>query len=87
MKLGRRIVKICFSEAEEGNEENSKIVENFVKEFGLEIKIEKGSSKVMLEALENTKSSYHSKSSMLYTSAPLASKSRFNFLSSVTTGA
>jgi len=49
----RRVVKICYSEADEKDREYSKTVENFAKEFGLEIKIEKGSSKIVLEALEN----------------------------------
>jgi signal recognition particle subunit SEC65 len=48
----RRVVKICYSEADEKDREYSKTVENFAKEFGLEIKIEKGSSKIVLEALE-----------------------------------
>ena len=48
----RRVVKICYSEADKGDEEYSKTIENFAKEFGLEIKIERGSSKIVLEALE-----------------------------------
>lgn len=48
----RRVVKICYSEADERDEEYSETVENFAKDFGLEIKIEKGSSKIMLDALE-----------------------------------
>lgn len=48
----RRVVKICYSESDEKDEEYSKIVADFAKEFGLEIKIERGSSKIMLETLE-----------------------------------
>ena len=48
----RRVVKICYSKADEKDREYSKTVENFAKEFGLEIKIERGSSKIMFEALE-----------------------------------
>nr|QNO51972.1 hypothetical protein ACBLIHAL_00031 [Methanosarcinales archaeon ANME-1 ERB6] len=57
----RRVVKICHSEADEGDREYSKTVENFAKEFGLEILIEHGSSKIMLEALEKTKFIFQSK--------------------------
>lgn len=48
----RRVVKICYSDRDEKDEEYSKTVENFAKEFGLEIKIEMRKSKIMLEALE-----------------------------------
>ncbi len=51
----RRVVKICHSEADERDEKYTETVENFAKEFGLEIQIEHGSSKIMLEALEKTK--------------------------------
>ncbi len=48
----RRVVKICYSEADEKDSEYSKTVEKFAKEFGLEIKMEKGTSKIILEALK-----------------------------------
>ena len=51
----QRVVKICYSEADGKDKEYSKTVENFAKAFGLEIQIEHGSSKIMLEALEKTK--------------------------------
>ncbi|MCW3133464.1 MAG: DUF1638 domain-containing protein [Methanophagales archaeon] len=51
----RRVVKICYSEADEKEREYSKTVENFAKEFELEIKSVRGSSKIMLEALEKGK--------------------------------
>jgi len=57
----QRVVKICYSEADEGDEKYSKTVENFAKEFGLEIQIEHGSSKIMLDALEKMKFIFSSK--------------------------
>jgi len=57
----QRVVKICHSEADEGDREYSKTVENFAKAFGLEIQIEHGSSKIMLEALEKLKFIFQSK--------------------------
>ncbi len=48
----RRVVKICYSEADEDDREYSKTVENFAKAFKLEIKSLKGSSKTMLDAFE-----------------------------------
>ena len=48
----RRVVKICHSEADDKDREYSKTVENFAKEFGLEIKIERVSSNIMLETLK-----------------------------------
>ncbi|MBC8520563.1 MAG: DUF1638 domain-containing protein [Methanomicrobia archaeon] len=47
----RRVVKICYSEADVKDREYSKTVDNFAKRFNLEIKSLKGSSKIMLEAL------------------------------------
>jgi len=52
----KRVIKICYSEADEKDEEYSKTIENFAKKFGLVIKIERGSSKIMLEALEKGRS-------------------------------
>ncbi len=57
----QRVVKICHSEADEGDREYSKTVENFARAFGLEILIEHGSSKIMLEALEKAKFIFQSK--------------------------
>lgn len=57
----QKVVKICYSEADVGDREYSKTVENFAKEFGLEIQIEHGSSKIMLEALKKTKFIFSSK--------------------------
>ncbi len=57
----RKVVKICYSEADEGDREYSKTVENFAKEFSLEIRIEHGSSKIMIEALEKTEFIFSSK--------------------------
>jgi len=57
----QRVVKICHSEADEGDREYSKTVETFAKEFGLEILIEHGSSKIMLEALEKSNFIFSSK--------------------------
>ena len=48
----RRVVKIGYSEADEDDREYSETVENFAKEFNLEIKSLKGSSKIMLDAFE-----------------------------------
>jgi len=48
----RRVVKICYCEADNKGREYSKTVEKFANEFGLKIKIERGSSNIMLEALE-----------------------------------
>jgi len=48
----QRVVKICHSEADDKDREYSKTVEKFAKEFGLEIKIERGSSNIMLETLK-----------------------------------
>jgi len=48
----RRVVKVCYSEADEKDKEYSKTVENFAKVFGLEIKTERGSSKLILDALQ-----------------------------------
>ncbi|NQE44929.1 hypothetical protein C5S31_02740, partial [ANME-1 cluster archaeon GoMg2] len=47
----KRVVKICYSEADENDVEFTKTVETFAKKFGLEIKPAKGSSKAMLKAL------------------------------------
>jgi hypothetical protein len=47
----RRVVKICYSEADEEDREYSETVEKFAKTFGLDITIETGSSKRMLDAL------------------------------------
>ncbi len=55
----RRVVKICYSEADEDDREYSETVENFAKEFNLKIKSLKGSAKIMLEAL--TKAQPHRK--------------------------
>ncbi|NQE05043.1 hypothetical protein C5S32_04160 [ANME-1 cluster archaeon GoMg1] len=57
----QRVVKICHSEADEKDREYSKTVEKFAKKFGLEIQIEHGSSKIMLEALEKAKFIFSSK--------------------------
>ena len=57
----QRVVKICYSKADGKDKEYSKTVENFAKAFGLEIQIEHGSSKIMLEALEKTKFIFSSK--------------------------
>lgn len=57
----RRVVKICHSEADERDEKYAETVKNFARAFGLEIQIEHGSSKIMLEALEKAKFVYSSK--------------------------
>ncbi|MBA7529620.1 hypothetical protein ES705_21818 [subsurface metagenome] len=54
----RRVVKICYSEADENDEEYSKTVDNFAKRFNLEMKSLKGSSKIMLEALTKSQPPY-----------------------------
>ncbi len=55
----RRVVKICYSEADEDDREYSETVDNFAKEFNLDIKPLKGSAKIMLDAL--TKAQPHHK--------------------------
>ncbi len=55
----RRVVKVCYSEADEEDKEYSKTVENFAKVFGLEIKTERGSSKLTLGALQRGFDSVH----------------------------
>ena len=55
----RRAVKVCYSEADEKDKEYSKTVENFAKVFGLEIKTERGSSKLILDALQRGFDSVH----------------------------
>ncbi len=55
----RRVVKVCYSEADEEDKEYSKTVENFAKVFGLEIKTERGSSKLTLDALQRGFDSVH----------------------------
>lgn len=47
----KRVVKICYSEADEKDVAFAKTVANFARKFGLEIKQVQGSSKVMLNAL------------------------------------
>ncbi|RCV64479.1 Protein of unknown function (DUF1638) [Methanophagales archaeon] len=47
-----RVVKICYSEADEGDIEYRKTVDKFASTFGLEIKNVWGSSKLILEALD-----------------------------------
>jgi hypothetical protein len=53
----QRVVKICYSEADEQDDEYSETIEQFAKNFGLEIKVEKRSLRVMNNILE-TCSSY-----------------------------
>jgi hypothetical protein len=48
----QRVVKICYSEADEGDIEYRKTVDKFATKFGLEIKNVMGSSKLVLEALD-----------------------------------
>ena len=48
----QRVVKICYSEADEDDIEYRKTVDKFASKFGLEIKNVMGSSKLVLEALE-----------------------------------
>lgn len=48
----RRVVKICYSEADENDQEYSKTVDNFAKKFNLNITPLKGSSQIMLDAFE-----------------------------------
>ncbi len=48
----RRVVKICYSDADEKDREYSKTVEKFAKKFGLEVKVERGSARIMLAAFE-----------------------------------
>jgi len=55
----RRVVKVCYSEADEKDKEYSKTVENFAKVFGLEIKTERGTSKLILDALQRGFDSVH----------------------------
>lgn len=55
----RRVVKVCYSEADEKDKEYSKTVENFAKVFGLEIKTERGSSELILDALQRGFDSVH----------------------------
>ncbi len=50
-----RVVKICYSEADETNVEFAKTVKKFAREFNLEIKQVKGSSKRMLDALASAR--------------------------------
>ncbi len=48
----QRVVKICYSEADEDDIEYRKTVDKFASTFRLEIKNVRGSSKLVLEALE-----------------------------------
>jgi len=48
----QRVVKICYSEADESDIEYRKTVDKFATKFGLEIKNVMGSSKLVLEALD-----------------------------------
>jgi hypothetical protein len=48
----QRVVKICYSEADEEDIEYRKTVDKFASKFRLEIKNVRGSSKLLLEALE-----------------------------------
>ncbi|MEA2053445.1 MAG: DUF1638 domain-containing protein [Euryarchaeota archaeon] len=48
----QRVVKICYSEADEDDLEYRKTVDKFASKFGLEIKNVRGSSRLVLEALE-----------------------------------
>jgi hypothetical protein len=48
----QRVVKICYSEADEEDIEYRKTVDKFASKFRLEIKNVRGSSKLVLEALE-----------------------------------
>jgi ABC-type uncharacterized transport system substrate-binding protein len=48
----KRVIKIYYSEEDKNGREFSKIVENFAKKFNLKIECVKGSSKVMLDALQ-----------------------------------
>nr|QNO55561.1 hypothetical protein BJEEAEJC_00003 [Methanosarcinales archaeon ANME-1 ERB7] len=48
----QRVVKICYSEADEDDIEYRKTVDKFASTFGLEIKNVRGSSRLVLEALE-----------------------------------
>jgi hypothetical protein len=51
----KRVVKICYSEADETDVEYAKTVKKFAREFNLEIKQVKGSSKCMLDALASAR--------------------------------
>lgn len=48
----QRVVKICYSEADESDIEYRKTVDKFASKFGLEIKNVRASSRLVLEALE-----------------------------------
>jgi len=51
-----RVVKIWYSEADKNDEEYKRTVENFARTFNLEIKLVKGSAKIMCETLDAVKS-------------------------------
>jgi hypothetical protein len=57
----KRVIKVCYSDADEKDPEYSKIVADFAKKFGLEIKTERGSSKLVLDALQRGFDSVHNK--------------------------
>lgn len=48
----KRVVKICYSEADDKDVEYRETIENFARKFGLKIKTETGSSEIMLDALQ-----------------------------------
>jgi len=50
-----RVVKIWYSEADKNNEEYKRTVENFARTFNLEIKLVKGSAKIMCKTLDAVK--------------------------------
>jgi hypothetical protein len=47
-----RVVKILYSEADEKDKEYAETVENFARKFNLEIKLVKGSSKIMCDTVK-----------------------------------
>ncbi len=47
----KRVIKVCYSDADESDEEFNRVVRNFASEFGLVIESVRGSSRAVLDAL------------------------------------
>ena len=55
----KRVIKVCYSEADERDEEFERVVRNFAAKFGLMIESVRGSSRAMTDALASFLSSSH----------------------------
>ena len=55
----KRVIKVCYSETDERDEEFERVVRNFAAKFGLTIESVRGSSRAMTDALSSFLSSSH----------------------------